>query len=230
MIDLNAALWAHIVSGALAVAVGAVALAARKGASIHIGAGRIFVLAMGASSALGAGLGLARMDTFYITFHAGVLAITLLLSGWLTARARSRDLGHGSLAVGAVNFLNLASLVVAGLYALSLPGDALLGFHAGNYFFLSGMAGVAAVGDLSLIFRRQLSERHRIARHLWRMCLGFFIAAGSAFTGPGATAFPEAIRNSGILSLPELLIILLTLFWLAHTLFLRRTPAPEAKS
>jgi hypothetical protein len=55
------------------------------------------------------------------------------------------------------------------------------------------------------------------------MCIGFFIAAGSAFTGPGASAFPEVVQRSGILSLPELTIVLLMLFWLWKTL--RRRPA-----
>ena len=50
------------------------------------------------------------------------------------------------------------------------------------------------------------------------MCIGFFIAAGSAFTGPGASAFPEAVRDSGILSLPELIIVLLMFLWLWKTL------------
>jgi hypothetical protein len=50
------------------------------------------------------------------------------------------------------------------------------------------------------------------------MCIGFFIAAGSAFTGPGAYAFLEVVQNSGILSLPELAIILFVLFWLWKTL------------
>jgi len=55
------------------------------------------------------------------------------------------------------------------------------------------------------------------------MCIGFFIAAGSAFTGPGASAFPQAVQDSGILSLPELTIMLLMLFWLWKTL---RRPRP----
>jgi hypothetical protein len=55
------------------------------------------------------------------------------------------------------------------------------------------------------------------------MCIGFFIAAGSAFTGPGASVFPDAVRNSGVLSLPELTIMLLMLFWLWKTL---RQPRP----
>lgn len=228
MLDFEgAAVGVHVVSGTIAVLAGAVALAVRKGAAVHIGAGRAFAIAMALSSAVGGLLGLIRFDELYITFHAGVLGVTLILGGWLTARMRSPQLGGASLAVSAVNALNTAGLIAAGAYALSLPEDRWLGFHAANYFFLSAMAGIAALGDISLIFRKALSDRHRIARHLWRMCLGFFIAAGSAFTGPGAKVFPEAVRNSGVLSLPELIIFVLMLFWLARTLLKRATPAGE---
>ncbi len=225
---VGAIVGAHVISGALAITAGAVALGARKGAAFHIGAGRIFAAAMILSSALGAVLGLIRVDEFYITFHAGVLGVTLILSSWLTVRAREGRLGGAGLAVGIVNLLNVAGLIALGVHAQSLPDGVLLGFHATDYFFLSGMAGVAALGDISLLFRKPLSDRHRIARHLWRMCLGFFIAAGSAFTGPGAKAFPQAVRESGVLSAPELIILVAMLFWLARTLFRRSTPAGES--
>ena len=226
---------AHVGSGAFAIAAGAVALGARKGAAVHIGAGRMFAVAMILSSALGAILGLVTLNEFYITFHAGVLGVTLILSSWLTARMRGARLneanmggkimGGASLTVAIVNLLNVAGLIAAGVHARSLPGGLLWGFHATDYFFLSGMAGVAALGDISLLLRKTLSDRHRVARHLWRMCLGFFIAAGSAFTGPGANVFPEAVRNSGVLSAPELIIFVLMLFWLLRTLLRRSTPA-----
>jgi hypothetical protein len=218
---------AHIASGAIAVVMGAITLAVRKGARSHINTGRVFTVCMGLSSLLGALLGLIKFETFYITFHAGVLGMTLVLSGWMLARVQNGHLGAPFVAVGFVNFLNTAGLVAAGFCALTLPEQTLRGFAAADYFFLAGMAGVAFVTDVVILLRKTFSDRHRIAQHLWRMCLGFFIAAGSAFTGPGASIFPEAVRNSGILSLPELTIILLMLFWLFRTLFgRRRRPIP----
>jgi hypothetical protein len=100
----------------------------------------------------------------------------------------------------------------------------LRGFAAADYFFPASIAGFAVINDLVILLRKHLSDRHRIAQHLWRMCIGFFIAAGSAFTGPGAGIFPEAVRNSGILSLPELTIILLMLFWLFRILLGKGRP------
>jgi hypothetical protein len=220
--------FAHIASGAIAVMMGAITLAVRKGARSHINTGRVFTVAMGLSSLLGAFLGLIKFETFYITFHAGVLGMTLVLSGWMLARVQNGHLGAQFTTIGFVNFLNTAGLVAAGFCALTLPDQTLRGFAAADYFFLAGMAGVALINDLVVLLRKTLSDRHRIAQHVWRMCIGFFIAAGSAFTGPGASIFPEAVRNSGVLSLPELTIILLMLFWLFRTLFGRRhRPIPK---
>ena len=210
-------IFAHIVSGSVAVIAGALALGAPKGRSMHILCGRVFFGAMTVSSALGAALGLLRWEDFYITFHAGVLALTLIGSGWLAARGEVR--GAGSFLISVINATNLLALAGLGAYALRGESGAVFGFPAEDYFFLSGMAALAAFGDVTLLWRRRISDRFRIARHLWRMCFGFFIAAGSAFTGPGASAFPESVRQSGVLSLPELLIFVLMLFWLTQTVF-----------
>jgi hypothetical protein len=187
---------AHIASGAIAVIMGAITFAVRKGARSHINTGRVFTAAMGLSSLLGAILGLIKFETFYITFHAGVLGMTLVISGWLLAKARNGHLGAPFVAIGCVNFLNTAGLVAAGFCALALPEQTLRGFAATDYFFLAGIAGVALINDLVVLLRKTLSDRHRIAQHLWRMCIGFFIAAGSAFTGPGASIFPAILSSA----------------------------------
>jgi len=223
---------AHIASGAIAVAMGTITFAVQKGAAFHINAGRVFTAAMGLSSFLGAVLGLIKFETFYITFHAGVLGMTLVLSGWLLAKARTKHRDTVFVIIGGANLLNMAGLVAAGFCALTLPEQTLRGFVATDYFFLAGMAGIALVNDTVVLLRKTLSYKHRIGQHIWRMCLGFFIAAGSAFTGPGANSFPEAVQNSGVLSLPELTIILLMLFWLVRVRFWnwRQKRAPQVRA
>ena len=144
--------------------------------------------------------------------------MTLIASGWLAAHGRSGKPNRAAAIIGGVNAVNMAALLSLGVYATRLDASAALGFPAENYFFLAGMAGLAVVADASLLVRRDVSDRHRIARHLWRMCFGFFIAAGSAFTGPGASAFPDWLRESGVLSAPELIIMILMIFWLVRTL------------
>lgn len=217
-------LYAHVALGALAVIAGAIALGSRKGRRAHVYAGRVFVFSMGASSVLGAILGALKHETFWITFHAGILGATLVASGVLATRIRNRGAKRLFSAVAAVNLLNAIALVLAGYYATTLPDARLFGFAAGDYFFLFALATIAGVGDLRMMLGGEVSDRHRIAQHLLRMCIGFFIAAGSAFTGPGQSVFPDAVRSSGVLSLPELAIFLLMLFWLWKTL---RRPQPS---
>ncbi len=218
-------LSAHVALGTLAVVVGAIALGARKGRKTHVGAGRIFVVSMGLASVLGAILGAIKYETFWITFHAGILGATLVTSGVLAVRIRRAGARRLFAAVAGLNALNAAALLGAGWYATTLPDGQLLGFAAGDYFFLFGMAAIAFGADLRMMLGPQVSDRQRIAQHLVRMCIGFFIAAGSAFTGPGASAFPEGVRNSGVLSLPELTIVILMLFWLWKTLRRPQTAA-----
>ena len=212
------ALLAHVTLGTLAIIVGAIALGSRKGRQVHISAGRVFVISMGLASAMGAILGALKFETFWITFHAGILGTTLVASGVLAVRIRKSSAKRAFIAVAGLNALNAAGLFAAGWCATTLPDARLYGFAAEDYFFLFGMAAIVFAGDIKLMLGTQISNRHRIAQHLVRMCIGFFIAAGSAFTGPGASAFPEAVRNSGVLSLPELTIVLLMLFWLWKTL------------
>lgn len=215
-------IFAHVLTGTLALLAGAVAVGGPKGRSVHVTAGRFFVALMTLSSILGALLGLIRFDQFFITFFAGLLGAYLVLSGWLAARMRTPEHGPAGWILGLINVANCAALLVLGSIALSAEDGKIFGFAGGNYLFLAGICGIAAVGDISLIVRSRLAAPHAIARHLWRMLMGFFIAAGSAFTGPGAKAFPEWIQQSGILSVPELLILLLLLFYLVRTLLFKR--------
>lgn len=211
-------LFAHVSLGTLAVILGAITLGSTKGRKVHVIAGRLFATSMGVSSVLGAILGALKFETFWITFHAGLLGATLVISGVLALRIRASGAKRLFILIAGLNAINALALFAAGWYATTMTDTRLYGFAAGDYFFLFGMAAVTFGGDIRLIFGKQISNRHRVAQHLLRMCIGYFIAAGSAFTGPGASAFSDAVQNSGVLSLPELLIMLLMLFWLWKTL------------
>jgi uncharacterized membrane protein len=220
---INALFVVHVFSGALAVLAGAIAASVRKGGRLHIRAGRLFVVFMALSSVLGAVLGLIKFEQFFITFFAGILGTYLVVSGWLAAHqanARHRGLDGVLSALNAMTFVALASI---GALAFAQPDGSMFGFAGANYLFLACMSGIAAIGDFSRFFRHAMSRNHQLARHLWRMLLGFFIAAGSAFTGPGASAFPDFVQASGILSIPELVILSLMVFYLIRTLFFART-------
>ncbi len=217
----------HIVAGTLAVASGGVALFAPKGGRTHRAAGTIFFASMLIASAVGACVAFT-IPAQFIAFLGGVLAFYLVLTGWLTVRRPEARIGVVELAAGLLITTAGVFLVLFGLEALNSATGLKNGYAADAYFFLAGVALLAAALDASVLVRRSLAGRQRIARHLWRVCFGFFIAAGSLFTGPGSTVFPDAIRKSGILSGPELIILLLMVFWLARALFTRRF-GPRAK-
>ena len=54
---------------------------------------------------------------------------------------------------------------------------------------------MVAIGDAKLVLAGGISGARRIGRHLWRMCLGITLAAGSAFTN-GFPAPPPEYRAS----------------------------------
>jgi hypothetical protein len=63
---------------------------------------------------------------------------------------------------------------------------------------------LAASGDIRMLARDQSSSQQRIARHLWRMCFGLFIATGSFFLGQQQVfpAFPRGSIFLTVLAVP----------------------------
>lgn len=206
----------HVAAGVLVVLSGTIAIAARKGCAVHIAAGRIFVGAMLVSATMGALIGLIKVETFFITFFAGVLANYLVVTGWWTMRRRTPEPGWVEICGAAVIAANIAALTSIAAIALGTDTGTAYGFPAEDYLYLAAMCAIGLIFDLRHITRRGGTRADRVARHLWRMCLGFFIAAGSLFSGPGTTAFPQDWRNSGLLSLPELVILVTMIAYLVR--------------
>ena len=210
--------WLHIATGALAVLAGAWALASRKGGQPHRRSGQVFAGAMGLSALTGAVVA-ALLPGQLITLLAGLLTAYLIATGVLAARRRSpsNPWPESLLAITGLG-LTVAMGTMAWWAAGSAAGT-YQGYLVVAYAFLGGIAGIGTAFDFWRLarWRQPLERRARVSRHLWRMCIAFFIAAGSAFTGPGASAFPTALRESGVLSVPEPLILVLMLFWLVRT-------------
>lgn len=220
----------HVISGTLCVLSGTTALLSPKGRPVHRAAGKTFVVTMLISAVSGAVLGLLEPERLLITAFAGVLAAYLVTTGWLAARGRSgRPSWRERSAFGVVLML-VSGLIGLGWLATQAPDGTYLGFAAEDYFLLAIMSGLGLVSDLVFLARSSLPDRQRVARHLWRMGLAYFIAVGSLFTGPGATVFPDWLRQSGWLSAPEGVTALAILFWLLRTLFNRPRPSSDARS
>lgn len=179
----DALLFAHIGGGALGILTGAVAILSRKGQTVHRAAGTLFFAAMVACYAVGAGVAPFLDEGQRVNTVAGVMALYLLISGWMTVRtAETRASGWHvlSLAVALLIasaggwFMHLGSLSPSGTIDGSPP-------QAFGIFMIAG--SVAALGEANVLIRGSIAGAARIARHLWRMCFSLFIASGSFFLG-----------------------------------------------
>jgi hypothetical protein len=90
---------------------------------------------------------------------------------------------------------------------------------------------LAAGGDVRMLLRGGVVGSTRIARHLWRMCFGLFIATGSFFLGPANRplrllssvgfhqhVFRTLLRQEVLLVLAVLPLLFL-IFWLMRIRF-----------
>lgn len=214
----NALLWAHIAGGAIGMITGVVALASRKGQRVHRAAGTVFVFAMFAAYAIGAGVA-PFLDTGQRpNFVAGILALYLLISG--TMAARRRDLSAGTPEI--IGLIIALSITAAGVIFMRMGAASPSGTVDGSppqAFFLFTVAGAfAAAGELHVLIRRQLSNISRVARHLWRMCFSLFIASGSFFLGQ-QQVFPETLQDSVLLYVLALAPLPIMFFWLGKVRF-----------
>lgn len=219
----------HVTTGMLAVLAGMTALFSRKGPGLHRVAGRVFVVTMLLMAA--AGTLIAWQRSISITVLAGVFTGYLVLTSWLAIRSREHRPGPADIALLLPGLGVVAGGILFGLEALRSATGLKDGYAAEPYFFFAGMALLATALDGWMLVRGRIGGRHRLARHLWRMGFALYIASGSLFTGPGAKLFPESMRDSALLSVPEGLVALMLLFWLGRLLVqrfwptLRRQPA-----
>ena len=220
----------HVITGTICVLSGTTAFLSPKGRPVHRAAGKTFVATMLTSATSGAVLGLMEPERLLITAFAGVLAAYLVTTGWMAARGRDGRPGWREQSAFGVILLLAAGLIGLGVLATQSADGTYLGFTADSYFLLAIMSCLGLVSDLVFLARSSLPDRQRVARHLWRMGLAYFIAIGSLFTGPGAVVFPDWLRESGWLSAPEGVTVLAILFWLLRTLFNRPRPSTEPSS
>lgn len=219
----------HVLFGTVAVLAGAVALATRKGGTRHRQAGKLFFLSMMVMA--GAGILLSLPTGQVITMIAGVFTGYLVVTSWDAVQHGDTPSGGGRY----IAFMAVAAAIAGvslyfGLVAMNSEGGRIGGFAAEDYLFFAVLAAWCGALDLSVAVRKALKRKHRIARHLWRMCFAYFIAVGSLFTGPGAGVFPESVRETGLLSVPEPLVLVLMIFWLVRTLMGKRRISRSAQT
>jgi uncharacterized membrane protein len=210
-----AILYLHIGAGSVGLLSGAAAMVVRKGSRLHRRAGQVFVVAMLLMSAIGAAVAPFLPTPERASVVAGLLTFYLVLSSWTAVKRQPGQIGSFDYAL----LLSSLSLTLAGAYFFWLAGQnprgMLDGQPAAAFVMFMLIGSLAAVGDLRLILKRGVTGATRLARHLWRMTVALFIAANSLFLGQ-QQVFPKGLRQSGLLNVPALLILLLLVFWLGH--------------
>ncbi|MDQ3005774.1 MAG: hypothetical protein M3R47_10380 [Chloroflexota bacterium] len=198
----------HIIAGLIGLVSGGVALSVRKGARLHRQGGMIFVYAMMVVALTGTVMGSLISEMAAVI--PGALTFYLVLTSWLTVW-RPVVLKFSLIDLGAM-LLGLTISIVSFSYGFTSDGQPTV-----LYIIFGAVALLAILGDLQMM-TQGIQGARRIARHLWRMCIALFLAAISLFIGQ-AQVFPEPLRNSGLLPIPVLLVLLIMFYWLVRVLF-----------
>ena len=175
-------LLVHICAGSLGLVSGTAAMVFRKGSPRHVLAGKVFVASMLTMGVFAVYLAIVRHQPNNI--GGGILTVYLIGTAWLTARRRDGETSRFDwvvmlipLALGILTWMNGINVVRSGASSQD-------GVPVGMSFFMGSVMLLAAAGDVRMLVGGGVAGTKRIARHLWRMCFGLFIAAGSFFMGP----------------------------------------------
>jgi uncharacterized membrane protein len=213
----------HIAGGIVGLLSGTAALCFRKGSPRHALAGKIFVASMLTMAAAAVYLAVLRHQASNIV--GGILTFYLIGTAWLTARRRDGETSRFDwivllipLTLGVLNWMNGLQVVRSGASSQD-------GVPVGMIFFMGSVMLLAAAGDTRMLVRGGVSGTKRIVRHLWRMCFGLFIAAGSFFLGPSnrplrllsavgiGQHLPSALFGMTMYLILTILPLVLLIFW-----------------
>jgi len=229
----------HICAGIAGLLSGTAAMLFRKGSLRHVLAGKVFVISM---LTMGAGaVYLAIVKHKPNNIGGGILTFYLIGTAWLTARRRDGETSRFDwfallipLALGILDWIN-------GLDALRSPTGSKYGIPAGMHLFMGSVCLLAATGDVRMLVRGGVLGAMRIARHLWRMCFGLFIAAGSFLLGPSnrplrllsavglGQHLPTALFSTTLYLVLTVLPLVLLIFWLVRVRFTMKFGASQVK-
>jgi uncharacterized membrane protein len=210
-ITMSPILMIHIFSGAIALLFGASALTFRKGSCWHRKAGNIFFISVLVASICA--MYMSVMFKHEFPFYP-IIIFYLVATSWVTIKRPQGKIGRFE--IGA--FL-IITIITISLFTLALdPANGPQGTNeSGLYFFFGVVAALAATLDLNMIIRGGLTGGHRIARHLWRMCLA--LTAGMASFLDQKQFIPKFLLDTELLWIPLPLMLVLMTYWLSRLLF-----------
>jgi len=222
-------LLVHILGGTLGLVSGAAAVGFRKGSWRHVLAGRVFVTSMLTMGAAATYLAIVKHQNHNV--GGGILTFYLVGTAWLTARRKDGETSRLDwlallipLTIGLLTWMGGINVLRSGRTSLD-------GVPVGMMFFFGSVCLLAAAGDVRMLLHGGICGAKRRTRHLWRMCYGLFIAAGSFFLG-GANRplrllssvgigqhLPQALFNLNLYLILTILPLVLLVFWMIRVRF-----------
>lgn len=209
----------HIAGGTIGLVSGTIAIFAAKGGRLHRAAGTVFVVSMLVMAAFAAYLAIVRPGQI-VNLIIAPFAFYLVATAWLTVHRKEGAIGIAekiaflAILVLFAPFAVLSFQTATGMApfvesAVPLKGPVLVALYS---FTL--VIAIAALSDAKVIWTGGISGAPRIARHLWRMCLGLTMAAGSAFTNGLPRLLPGPMHVPPAFFLPQFVPVVLLVFWM----------------
>jgi len=204
----------HIVAGGLAIVLGGVALAVRKGGTLHRKSGILFVYAMLTMGLSGSTM--AATQGFNPNVLGGLMSAYFVVTALTAVRPPTAWTRRLTIGAAALAFTLAVILVGLGVVALGRPRMAINGVPAFMTFFLATILLLGCFGDVRAMRAGALRGAARLRRHLWRMCFALFIAAGSFFSIRARVAriLPEPFLSAPMRALPVVLVFVTMFYWL----------------
>jgi hypothetical protein len=206
------ALAVHFAAGLVSIVAGTIALSVAKGGRLHKQSGLAFTWAMVVLGLTAAGIG--TYERIPSQVFAGLLAAYLVYTGMTTVKPLPGIGQRFNVALMILAFAYAVASLYGGVTEWLDPTMEVVGrprvvppLVAGTVILL------AAIGDLRAIRAGGLQGSRRLARHLWRMSFGLFIATGSFFLGQ-MKFIPEPVRIVPLLLAFAIAPILFLFYWM----------------
>jgi uncharacterized membrane protein len=202
----------HVLAGTIALATGSVAIVARKGSLWHRRSGIVFVHAMIAMGLAGVGIAVYEGKT---DVAAGALTAYLVFTAWTAIRPLAEGGRRIDIALMLLAWFFAIGTWIEAVETLGLPGMHRDGVPAGIQFFFAFVLTCAAIGDVRLIRDGGITGTRRLARHLWRMSFGLWIATGSFIAQLVRMPFmPDWMRSIPVILVLAAGPLVLLVYWM----------------
>ena len=202
------ALVFHVATGMIALVAGFIAVAVRKGGTWHRRSGIVFVYAMMATGLAAMGIALYEGKP-----AGGVVIVYFVFTAWTAVKPLAGAGRRVDISLMVLAFALAAGEYARGFTALGRPGGQIEGVPAGMMFFMATILLLASIGDARMIRAGGIQGTRRLARHLWRMSFGLFIASGSFFLGQ-MKFIPEPVRILPLLLVLAVSPLVVLLYWM----------------